>query len=154
ASLLLFWQVQKLQDYYYTRVEVSIFLKPNVTDDQRSALRTDLESDPLVDRAIYESKEVAYARFKNEFRDAPDLVNATKPDSLPESFRVKLKDPKQFQLISDKYRTREGINDIVDQRRLLAKLFDILGALKNLALVVGIVQGAAALLLVANTIQV
>ena len=154
ASLLLYWQVQRVEDFYYTKVEVSIFLKPDVTPEQRSALQSDLESDTLVARSIYESKEVAWTRFKTEFRDAPDLVNATKPDSLPESFRVKLKDPKQFGAISDKYKAREGISEIVDQRRLLSKLFDILGALQKLALVVGIIQGAAALLLVANTIQV
>jgi cell division transport system permease protein len=154
ASLLLYWQVQRVEDFYYTKVEVSIFLKPDVTADQRSALQSSLESDPLVSHAIYESKDTAWDRFKTEFRDAPDLVNATKPDSLPESFRVKLKDPKQFEVISDKYKARDGISEIVDQRRLLSKLFDILGALQKLALVVGIIQGAAALLLVANTIQV
>jgi cell division transport system permease protein len=154
ASLLLYWQVQRVEDFYYTKVEVSIFLKPDVTQEQRTALQSDLESDPLVLHSIYESKDVAWSRFKTEFRDAPDLVNATKPDSLPESFRVKLKDPKQFASISDKYKTRDGISEIVDQRRLLSKLFDILGALQKLALVVGIIQGAAALLLVANTIQV
>ena len=57
-------------------------------------------------------------------------------------------------MISDKYKSRDGISEIVDQRQLLGRVFDILGSLQHLALVVAIVQGAAALLLVANTIQV
>jgi cell division transport system permease protein len=154
ASLLLYLQVNSLKDYYYAKVEVSIFLKNEVTDDQRSSLKTDLGSDPLVKNVQYVSKGEAYEQFKTQFKDAPDLVNATKPDSLPESFRVKLKNPKQFQEINDRYKNRDGVSEIVDQQRLLGKLFGVLGSMQHLALIVAVVQGLAALLLVANTIQV
>jgi cell division transport system permease protein len=154
ASLLLYRQVDKLKDFYYAKVEVSIFLKTDVTDEQRSSLDTDLKADPLVDWVKYVSKEAAYDEFKTQFKEAPDLVNATKPDSLPESFRVKLKNPKKFLEIDERYKGREGISEIVDQQRLLGKLFAVLGSMQRLALIVALVQGLAALLLVANTIQV
>jgi cell division transport system permease protein len=154
ASLLLYLQVNSLKDYYYARVEVSIFLKDQVTDDQRQSLKTDLASDNLVQNVQYVSKAEAYEQFKKQFADAPDLVAATKPDALPESFRIKLKNPKQVQEISDRYKNRDGVSEIVDQQRLLGKLFAVLGSLQHLALVVAVVQGLAALMLVANTIQV
>jgi cell division transport system permease protein len=154
ASLLLYLQVNDMRDFYYDKIEVSIFLKADITQDQRSTLQNDLQNDALVQSVIYESKEQAYQRFTTQFRDAPDLVAATKPDSLPESFRVKLKDPKKVQALSDEFRSRDGISEIVDQQELLKKVFAILGALQNLALTVAAVQGIAALLLVANTIQV
>jgi cell division transport system permease protein len=154
ASLLLYLQVNDMRDFYYDKIEVSIFLKADITQDQRSSLQNDLQNDALVQSVIYESKEQAYQRFTTQFRDAPDLVAATKPDSLPESFRVKLKDPKKVQALSDEFRSRDGISEIVDQQELLKKVFAILGALQNLALTVAAVQGIAALLLVANTIQV
>ena len=138
----------------FSRMKVSIFLKPDVTADQRSSLQNDLKADPLVKEVTYESRDDAYKRFKEQFKDAPDLVNATKPDSLPESFRVKLKDPKKVQSLTSEFANREGISEIVDQQQLLSKVFSILGAMQNLALVVASVQGVAALLLVANTIQV
>ncbi|MDT4988017.1 MAG: cell division transport system permease protein [Micromonosporaceae bacterium] len=154
ASLLLYMQVDSMKTFFYGKLEVAIFLKTDVTDQQRNALRTDLTGDPLVQNVIYESRDVAWQRFKTQFKDAPDLVNATKPDSLPESFRVKLRNAEQFQSISDKYKGRDGIGEIVDQRKLLERLFGILGSIQHLALIVAIVQGLAALLLVANTIQV
>ena len=154
ASLLLYMQVNEMRDFYYDKIEVSIFLKADVTEDQRSSLKNDLSGDPLVQEVIYESKEQAWERFKTQFRDAPDLVAATKPESLPESFRVKLRDPHKVQALSDEFRSRDGISEIVDQQELLKKVFAILGALQNLALTVAAVQGIAALLLVANTIQV
>jgi len=129
ASLLLYLQVNDMRDFYYDKIEVSIFLKSDITADQRSGLQNDLQNDPLVQSVIYESKDQAYQRFQTQFRDAPDLVAATKPDSLPESFRVKLKDPKKVQALSDEFRSRDGISEIVDQQELLKKVFAILGAL-------------------------
>ncbi len=154
ASLLLYLHVNKMKDYYFARVEVSIFLKNEITPEQRDSLGEDLKSNPLVKSVQYVSKEEAYKQFQVQFKDAPDLVAATKPDSLPESFRVKLKNPKQFQQVSDQYKTRDGVSEVVDQQRLLGKLFSVLASLQHMALIVAIVQGLAALLLVANTIQV
>ncbi|WP_238013734.1 permease-like cell division protein FtsX [Dactylosporangium sp. AC04546] len=154
ASLLLFFQVDKMENFFYQRVEVSVFLKVDVTEEQRSNLKSAIESNPLVKTVEYESKKQAWERFQTQFKDAPDLVNATKEESLPESFRIKLKDPNAVKQFSDEIRTQEGISDIVDQKELLTRVFDLLGALQTLALTVAIVQGAAALLLVANTIQV
>src|SRR5690606_5880213 len=84
----------------------------------------------------------------------PELVNAIKPEQLPQSFRVKLKDPTQYNQIFEKYKDAEGIDEIIDQRRLLEKIFKILNAIQNLALVAALVMAFAALLLVGNTIQV
>jgi cell division transport system permease protein len=154
AGVLTFWQVNSMKDFFYAKVEVSIFLKVDVTDEQRDGLQKELTSDPLVQSVHHETKEQAYANFKQLYRDAPDLIDSVKPDTLPESFRVKLKNPLQFQAISDRYRDHAGIDDIVDQRQILGRLFDILGSVQSLSLIVAIVQGAAALLLVANTIQV
>jgi cell division transport system permease protein len=155
ASLLLYKQIDGMKAFYYDKVEVSVFLRSDVTDDQRAALQSSLQSDPLVQQPIiYQSKDQAYQQFKQEFKDAPDLVAATKPDSLPESFRIKLKDSSQFQEINTKYATMPGVDEIVDQRQLLSKVFGVLSAAQSMALVVAVVQGLAALLLVGNTIQV
>ncbi|GGM34762.1 cell division protein FtsX [Dactylosporangium sucinum] len=154
ASLLLFFQVDKMENYFYQRVEVSVFLKVDVTDEQRNNLKSAIESSPLVKTVEYESKKQAWERFQTQFKDAPDLVSATKEESLPESFRIKLKDPNTVEQFSEEIRSQDGISDIVDQKELLTRVFDLLGALQTLALTVAIVQGAAALLLVANTIQV
>jgi cell division transport system permease protein len=154
ASLLLFFQVGKMEDFFYQRVEVSVFLKADVTDDQRNNIESALKSNALVKSYDHETKDAAWKRFQEQFKDAPDLVAATKQDSLPESFRIKLKDPNKVQDFSDQFRTQDGVSDIIDQKQLLKRVFDLLGALQTLALTVAIVQGAAALLLVANTIQV
>jgi cell division transport system permease protein len=154
ASGLMFIQVDSMKDRYYQDVEVAIFLSKDVSEEQRTSLDTALKSDPLVNKVVYEDKQTAYNNFKEMYRDAPDLVNAIKADQLPESYRVKLKNPEQYQQIFDKYKDTEGIDEIVDQRRLLEKIFNILGSVQRMALVAASIMAVAALLLVANTIQV
>src|SRR3954454_23867908 len=73
ASLLLYLQVNDMRDFYYDKIEVSIFLKSDISADQRSGLQNDLKNDALVQSVLYESKEQAWERFKEQFRDAPDL---------------------------------------------------------------------------------
>lgn len=154
ASGLLYLQVDDMKAQYYEDIEVSIFLVNEVTDEQRTSLEAALQGDPLVRDVIYETRDEAYNRFKEMYRDAPDLVKAVNPDAMPQSFRVKLVDPEQYQQIYDKYKDTDGIDEIIDQRRLLEKIFAILGAVQKMALMVAVVMAVAALLLVANTIQV
>ncbi|HCT78725.1 MAG TPA: ABC transporter permease [Micromonosporaceae bacterium] len=154
ASLLMYLQVEDMKDYYYQQVEVSIYLKGDITDEQRQAIKTQLEGDALVKSTLYESKETAYENFKKMFRDAKDMVESVGPAEMPESFRVGLKDPTQFDQINTGYKELPGVQSIVDQQQLLAKVFEVLGAIQSLSLIVAAVMGIAALLLVANTIQV
>lgn len=154
ASALMFRQVNQMKDFYYAKLEVSIFLSADISPDQRSQLDASLKSDPLVADYLYESKDKAYENFKTIYADAPDLVSAVKADQLPESFRVKLKNPEQYQQIYQKYNGTAGIDEIVDQRKLLDKIFNILGSVQSMALIAAVIMALAALLLVGNTIQV
>ena len=158
ASLLLYKQVDTMRQVYNEEVEVSMFLKAEgATAEQKAAIEADLHSDPLVANVDFETKDQAYEKFKVLFASAPDLVNLTKTESLPESYRIKLKDTNTFDTFEAKYSKYVGdggVEVIVDQKKLVEKVFTVLGALQKLALIIAIVQGVAALMLVINTIQV
>ncbi|MER7442239.1 permease-like cell division protein FtsX [Micromonospora avicenniae] len=154
GSGLLYQKVGDMKDLYYENVEVSIFLTQEVTEQQRADLDSKLKSDPMVKEVLYVDKQQAYERFQQMYADAPDLVNAVKPDQLPESFRLKLNNPEQYKNIYDQYKESEGVDEIVDQSKLLDKVFGVLTGFQNGALAIAIVMAIAALLLVANTIQV
>ncbi|MEH0844472.1 permease-like cell division protein FtsX [Micromonospora sp. CPCC 205711] len=154
ASGLMYKQVGDMKDLYYENVQVSIFLDTEVSEQQRNDLDAKLKSDPLVKEVTYVNKDEAYKRFKEMYQDAPDLVNAVKADQLPESFRLTLVNPEEYRAIYTQYKDTAGISEIVDQSKLLDKIFNILTAIQNIALAAAIVMAVAALLLVANTIQV
>ena len=154
ASVLLYMQVDQMKNFYYGEIEVSIFLREDVTDAQRTAINQAIDSNSLVDSKTYETREQAFEKFKVLWRDSPDFIKSVGPDSLPESFRVKLKDPEQYAVFAEQMKGQQGIQDIVDQRELLNKVFDIFNSIQVMALVVAGVMALAALLLVGNTIQV
>jgi cell division transport system permease protein len=154
ASGLLFLQVDKIEQLYYTQIQVSIFLADDITEDQRVALETSLANDPLVSNVDYETREEAYEQFRTLFADSPELVEATSPESLPESFRLRLVDPERFQEIDQKYTGTPGIDTIVDQEELVGEIFTILNAVQTMALIGAAIMATAAMMLVANVIQV
>jgi cell division transport system permease protein len=154
ASVLMYMQVDRMKSYYYGEIEVSIFLRTDVTEAQRRTLNDELTANPLVASKTYESKQQAYDKFKQLWVDQPDFVKSVGPDSLPESFRVKLKDPEQYKTFAAQIQGQAGILDIVDQRQLLDKVFKIFNSIQLMALVTAAAMALAALLLVGNTIQV
>lgn len=154
ASVLLYMQVDQMKNYYYGEIEVSVFLRTDITAAQRQAIDSAIAQSPLVKERTYETREQAFKRFQELWQDSPDFVKSIGPNSLPESFRVKLKDPEKYKTFADQIQGMQGIQDIIDQRTLLDKVFKIFNAIQVMALVVAGVMALAALLLVGNTIQV
>ncbi len=158
-------QVNVMKDYWFDKVEVTVYLcgttstsancaGKEVTQDQRVQLEKDLRATPQVENVFYESKQQAYERFKQQFKDSPDLVDNVSADALPESFRVKLKDPEQFDIVATAFQDEPGVDQVQDLKKLLDPVFRVLNALRTIALVVAGIQLVAATLLISNTIRV
>ncbi|MFN2615223.1 MAG: permease-like cell division protein FtsX [Actinomycetota bacterium] len=138
-------------------VRVSIFLcsvdnKTCLSESEKDQLQQQLLAMPQVKSVHFETKTEAYANFKKLFANTPELLQSTSPDALPESFRVQLKDPSQFQIIRDEFEGRAGIT-IRDEKDTLQRLFAFSDVLREVSRVVGIVVLVAALLLIATTIR-
>lgn len=165
ASLLVRAQVQQMKDYWYDRVEVSIFLCGDISDapscangavtsEERQQIRQDLEAlAPLVEEVYYESQAEALQRFKEQFKDSP-LADTATVEQMPESFRVKLSDPTQYAVVAAAFVGRPGIEDVRDQRQALERLFKALAGLQNLALAIALVMLVVTSLLISNTMRV
>ncbi len=165
SALMIREQVSTMKDFWYDKVEVSVFLCGTsstgeacagtpVTDEQRTALRDELAAMPQVEQVFYESQAQAYAQFRESFKDSPDLVDNVTAEALPESLRVKLNDPTQFAVVAQALRGRPGVEQVQDQKALLKGFFNVLNKVQLVALVVAGVQIFAAILLISNTIRV
>jgi cell division transport system permease protein len=154
ASVLMYMQVDRMKSFYYGEIEVSIFLREDVTDAQSAAISQAIDRSPLVKSKTFESREQAFEKFKVLWRDSPEFIKSVGPESLPASYRVKLKDPEQYKTFASQVEGLPGIQEIVDQRQLLDKVFNIFNSIQVMALVVAAFMALAALLLVGNTIQV
>lgn len=166
GAMLLQRQVATVKGYWYDRVQVSIFLcteGSNVptcaagaaTAETREQVRKDLESPalaPYIEEIFYESKAEAFQRFKEQFPDETVTKNVT-AEQMPESYRVKLKDPEKYQVVSQYFTGRDGVEEVVDQRELLDKFFKILNYFTAGSIILASVMLVAAALLVATTIR-
>ena len=164
AALLMRAQVDRMKGYWYDKIEVSIFLCGNtsvaftctgaITDEQRANVEAVLGSlAPTVQEIFYESSEDAYEKFQEQFAGSAILANIS-PDALPESFRVKLDDPANFEKVAAALQSVQGVESIQDQRQLLDRFFQILKGLQSFAIAVAIAMLFVTVLLVVNTIRV
>jgi cell division transport system permease protein len=163
AGLLIRKQVDSMKGYWYDKIEVSVFLcgkesdapscaNGEVTQEQRDTIEADLRSLPQVEKVYYESKQQAFDRFKEQFKDSALADNVT-VDQMPESFRVKLVDPEQFEIVASAFQGRDGVEVVQDQKALLDKIFKVLNGFQFAAILVAVVQIIAAALLISNTIR-
>ena len=157
-------QVRVMKDYWYDKIEVSVFLCGSLSESssgaggpvtavQRLAIQQDLQALPVVQNVYYESQAKAYEHFQERFKNSAIAQNVT-PDQLPESFRVKLKDPTKFNVIQSAFSGRPGVDTVQDQRAILDKFFKLLGVLRDGALAIGVASILTAMLLISNTLRI
>jgi hypothetical protein len=84
----------------------------HVTGGQLSALRSVLEHDARVRTVVFESREQAYQRFSKLWAKYPDFVASVGPESLPESFGVRLADPSQYSAFRADYEAMDTVTDV------------------------------------------
>jgi cell division transport system permease protein len=157
-------QVNAMKDYWYDKIEVSVYLCGSLSEspscaggvvnaEQRLGIKSDLEALPVVQSVFYESQSEAYSRFQERFKDSAIAQNVT-ADQLPESFRVKLNDPTQYAVVVSAFSGRPGVDVVQDQRSILEKFFKLLNVLRNGALLVGLFSVLTAGLLISNTLRI
>ncbi|GAB4099787.1 permease-like cell division protein FtsX [Sinomonas halotolerans] len=166
AAGMLQMQISQMKGYWYDRVQVAIFLcgegstapgcaSGPVTADQQKALSGLLES-PAVAQYIsdyhFETQEEAYGHFKEQFANSP-IVDSVTPEQLPASFRINLKDPEKYQIISETFSSQPGVETVIDQRQLLERLFSVMNGASLVAIVIAGIMIVCAILLIATTIR-
>jgi cell division transport system permease protein len=161
TGLLAVRTIDRTEQLYSDRVEVQVALTSDVSANDQdcsqpicSGLKSTLESSPLVDSVRYESQEQAYERYKQLFA-GQSLADLVRPQSLPSTLRVRLADQEAgAEAVRQAMTGQVGVRNVIDQRDVVAKLFDFLGGVRDVTFALALVQAVAALLLISNTVQV
>jgi cell division transport system permease protein len=147
-------QINLVVEAQTEKVEIAVYLNDDISTGDRTRLQTQLEDMPEVASLHYESKQVAYGRFKDLFKNQEDLVKNVSPNALPASFRVKLVDPEsQIGTIRAQVEGAPGVEAVVDQRDVLNRLFAISRVLRIGAYLASLVMLVAAIALIGNTVR-
>ncbi|WP_394552480.1 permease-like cell division protein FtsX [Agromyces sp. MMS24-JH15] len=166
TAALLQLQIGQMKGYWYDRAQVAVYLCTSVstsegctdgeaTEEQKAAVQAQLESDtlaPFVDEVTFEDHQQAYDNFQEQFAGTPAAEYVT-PEVLNETFWVNLVDPGQSDVIAESLAGMAGVEQVVDQRRYLDQIFDVLNAASYTAIAIAAIMLVAAALLIATTIR-
>jgi cell division transport system permease protein len=166
TGLLFVKQVDATRTYWQGKVEISIYLctaqsvsvqcRQNgaATAAERAQLNQELTSMPQVAKVYYQSQSQAYQQFRQEFSNSPSFVSTVQQGDIPDSFRVKLKNPQSdYSAVASAVTGKPGVDSVIDERSILDKFYKLLGGARNAVVIIAVILLVAAILLVANTIR-
>lgn len=135
------------------KVELNVFLTDGISDTQKAALHDAIDGMPEVQSVVYDSKQQAFAEYKQMFSGSPSLIANVDPNALPASYRVKLHDPSKVDLVRSQIVGRPGVDSVTFGGDAVKKLLRINALLRTISLVMTILLLTAATVLIANTIR-
>ena len=152
---------QATQVLYGDKVEVIIYLTtdqsskdPNCRDSVCQAIQTALKKNAEVELSTYQTQADAFEQYKQRFAGQPEMLAIVQQQALPASFHVKLQDPQRFKVIAQEFTGLPGVDQVNDQSDFLNRLFGLLNSVRNVAIIVALIQAFAALLLISNMVQI
>lgn len=166
TAALMQLQINQMKSFWYDRAQVAIYMctqfdtsdtcsGADATDEQKDAVREALNSptlQPFIEEFFFEDHEQAYENFMQQFKGNP-VADYAKPEQLPETFWVKLKDPTQADVIVETFSGVPGVQSVSDQRSLLDRIFLFLNTASYTALGVAALMLVASVLLISTTIR-
>lgn len=154
----------QLEHDLLNQIEVSVYLEPVcgtpnagpncLTANDRTSVEGTLQDLPQVEKVTYISQAEGYKRFKDEFRDSPDLVKHTPESAIPESFAVKLKDPHDFAVINSAVGKAPGVQQVTNASASLKRLFAFFHHVTLGALLLTVLLLISTCLLIYNSMRV
>lgn len=164
VGLLANQQVDLMKGNWYDKIEISVFLctadtrgdncdpGQEVTQAQKDDIEQTLRTNPEVQDVFYESKQQAYEEFRTAYEGSP-IQDSLTVDQMQESFRVKLKDPEQYQGVVSAVSGLPGVQAVQDLHQVLDSLFGWLSLLQWGTIVASALLLIAAALQIGNTIR-
>jgi cell division transport system permease protein len=165
SGLLMWQQTKAMQDYWYGKVQVNVFMcyqddvgtyptcQTAVTSLQQANIKAAIEKLPGIKDVQYESQDQAYQRDK-AMNSGSQLVNSITPNDLPSSFRISLVNPNEgAQVIETAVGSMQGVETVQDEDALLKPLFTFIHIAEYTAVGVAIVMLVLAFLLIFNTVR-
>ncbi|MEO8500139.1 MAG: permease-like cell division protein FtsX [Vicinamibacteria bacterium] len=139
------------------KVQVVVYLRPELNQAQRAALAAKIKGEPLVKSVEARTSEEALARFKALFPDLaaiPEEIGETPfPPSIEISLRPELARPTLVANLIESFRKSAGVDDVHYDAILVNRLSAFVGLVRGLALVLGLVLAVASGFTIANVIR-
>ena len=136
-------------------VEISVYLKDDITVEEQKALETMVKGLPGVQELSYMNKEQALERFRTRLGDRQDLLESLGGQNpLPASFQIRVAEPSQVDGVVQTTLKAPGVDETQFGQAIIEQIFSVARWMRIISLVLVLVLGIAALFIIANTIRV
>jgi cell division transport system permease protein len=140
--------------------EIRVFLKDDVTTEERESLERFVRKMTEVKSVRYISKEQALEDFKAMYKDQADMLKQIEGNPLPAEFKIRMKDAKFNHIVAQRLQSRSEISkdssgkkEIKFPEDVVNKVLRWTGAIQTIGLVVVVAFGIVAIALVSITIR-
>lgn len=144
------------------RIDISVYLEDNITEEDRQKLISDLESKSEVETVNYVSKDEALERYREQNRNNLDLLLAISQtdNPLPASLQIKPVDPNNIEPIRQFLETEEikalqseQTSYSGDRKEAIDKITEATAFFRRAGVVGVIVFAVISMLIIFNTIR-
>ena len=149
--------LERLGAEWSNSAELSIYLKDDISAEERRLLETALAPGDLVASHEYISKTDALTRFKQTFGDLSSAIDGVGGNPLPASLEVKLRPGPAVgsgvDALASQMRLMPGVADVRYDRQWLTRVVSAINIVRGVGLFLGLVLTVAASLTVANVVR-
>lgn len=137
-------------------VEVKIYLKEGISDNNKNAIENKIKEVDGIDKITFQSKEDALKDVKEQMNDELGQLTSGFEDNnpFPASFTVNVKEPLVVDKVVSSIKDMNGIDEIKDARSIIAKISKLTDSFKIGAAVAFVVFIMISLFLIGNTIKI
>lgn len=147
---------------FQSKIDVSVYFKHGVAEDDVLAVRNDLLTQKEVKGVEYVSEDKALERFKEKYKDNEDILESLKVidiNPLEASLNVKVKSADQFPIVvafleNAKYKEYISKVNYYENKDIISQLSAVISAIRKIGLVISLALALVAVLISFNTIRI
>jgi cell division transport system permease protein len=154
SSLLLVLNVNHLADRVESGVEISVFIKEGVEEEELEDLGEQIQQLGGVESVNFISRERALEELKESFGERQEaLTGLEENNTLPDSYRVKALSTELVPSVAEKIEGLAGVENVRYGRGVVERLMVISQWVRTMGMAIVVLLGIAAVFLIATTIR-
>jgi cell division transport system permease protein len=146
------------------KVSIQVFIKDDANQTDVEGLQRKLQTDSMVKKVDYVSKDQALARFKQQMKQSQDIVNNLEGNPLPASIEVELHDAHNVQKVVSTIKAAPEFKSVASPpndpsqsikygQDIVQRLFNFTRVLRVVGIVFIVMLAVVALIFINNTIR-
>lgn len=144
--------VAQIGDDIVRKIEISVFLADNVDAKGEAAIRTRIESDPMVRSVKFVSKSDGLKDLERRLSGQVDTSLLTE-NPLPDAFRVRVKQPGEVDAVAKRIRAMHGVASVEYAQDAVQRTLRVLDVIARVGLGLVALLVLTAAIIISNTIR-